>query len=347
MLDFFLNKYKSLRRNKILNRRYGYKKSYAIIGAGDHNLANIYPCLWHLGVPVKKICTYNKATASKAATMFTNCIGTDKIEEILQDQSIRGVVVCTKPELHSMLATLLLNHNKHVFVEKPLAHSIAELNTVISAQKDLICHVGLQRRFSKVTQILKKLCKNSLSYNYKFLVGAYPEGNAIYDLFIHPIDFVLWLFGNATIEHISVVKENGGKTFFVILTHAGVKGAIELSTNYSWQRTVDHIVISTSSQTITAHYPDHVSAINKVPLLLNMPLEKIALQPIHQKIYLDTHNFTHTGVDNSVNIQGFYPELQSFVNAVENDKSDEAHSDAKSLIPVYNILEQLDASAAD
>ena len=345
MLRFFFNEYKKRRKNNILNLRYRYKKNYAIIGAGSHNLANIYPSLWHLGVPVRKICANNKANAIKAAAMFTNCTGTDQIEEILHDHSIEAVVVCTKPELHSKLSALLLNHNKHVFVEKPLGHSIAELNTVIMAQKDLICHVGLQRRFSKVTSILKKLCKNTISYNYKFLVGAYPEGKAIYDIFIHPIDFVLHLFGNAEVEHVSMVKENGEKTYFIQLAHSGVKGTIELSTNYSWQRTVDHIVINTSSQTITAHYPDHVSAINKIPSLLSLPLEKIIVQPLQQKIYLDTHNFTHTVAWNSINVQGFYPALKNFAHAVENNKNITTFSNAKSLMPVYIILEKLDASA--
>ena len=48
--------------------------------------------------------------------------------------------------------------------------------------------------------LLKRLRKEHLiSYDLHFLTGNYPEGNALIDLFIHPLDLVTFLFGKPEI----------------------------------------------------------------------------------------------------------------------------------------------------
>lgn len=336
-------KYRNYRKQDFLQRPSHYKNGYAIIGTGQHAVANLYPCIWYLGVPVKKICSSSKKNAVNASLRLPNCSGTDAITDILNDDSIKGVFVCVPAAVQAAITKQLLQSGKHVFVEKPAGHSLAELNDLLSVQKDAICQVGLQRRFSAVTNILKKHTGDAISYQYQFLTGSYPEGNPFYELFIHPIDFVTNLFGEATLGHISSTGTGHAATHFISLRHKSVKGVIELSTDYSWTNPVDEIKINTQKKIITASYPYHTSAVSKPSTILSVPLEKVTKTSSSKTIYLDGNSFIATGEMSSYNLLGFYPELKYFVESVEKNKRDYLGS-LESLLPVYELLELLQKS---
>ena len=48
----------------------------------------------------------------------------------------------------------------------------------------------------------KKLqkCKGRMSYNLKYLTGTYSESDVMLDLFVHPLDYVTFLFGKAEVN---------------------------------------------------------------------------------------------------------------------------------------------------
>jgi len=339
MLDYLLSRYKRINQQTLLKQPAQYKKKYAIIGTGTHSLTNLYPCIWHLGIPVKYIYSASPENAAAAAGRWKDCTGTGDLNTILNDTSIAGVFLSTRPQLQAGMAKQLLQHNKQVFVEKPVGFSIGELKEVIAAQKNNICQVGLQRRFSSVMEILRKTSKDVTGYNYRFLIGPYPEGNCIYDIFIHPVDFIVQLFGTPSIDHVSVQKDSMGLTCFIVLSHGSVKGMLELSTHYSWQQPLDEITINTKSKTITAKYPDHASALVKPTRLFNIPVEKIMPKPLQKEIYLDS-TFVPSASMNSLHLQGFYPQLKHFADTVENNRP-AAFSKLESLLPVYDILGKL------
>ncbi len=75
----FMNKlietYKSVQRKQYFKRLGNYKLSYAFVGAGTHSIANLYPCIRHLGIPLRYICTQHADNAQKMAAQFPNCTG--------------------------------------------------------------------------------------------------------------------------------------------------------------------------------------------------------------------------------------------------------------------------------
>lgn len=90
---FLINRYKNLKQRKELNRDLSYTVKYAFIGAGNHSLENLYPCIQHLALPLKYICTENISNAKKIALRFQGCTGTDHISDISEDPEIKGVFV--------------------------------------------------------------------------------------------------------------------------------------------------------------------------------------------------------------------------------------------------------------
>ena len=340
MLNYFLSRYKRIQTRAFLLRPRQYKKEYAIVGTGQHSITNLYPCLWHLGVPIKKIYSTTKTNAEAAAARWNDCKGTDNISEILNDSKISGVIVAAPPQVQTALIRKLLESGKHVFAEKPLGYSLQELNSLVDINKNCICQVGLQRRFSPAIKILQQHCKNVITYNYRFCTGAYPEGNSIYDIFIHPVDCVIQLFGRAEAEHITVKQADGGLTYFLILNHNGVRGCLELSTSYSWQQSIDEMSVNTATKVFLVKYPGHVSSITKPETFFKLPLEKILKQPLNKQVYLDNTGFLPIPEMNSLQLMGFYPELLNFVNAVENDQITLMEK-PESLLPAYEILEKM------
>ncbi len=339
--NFLINRYKNFKKQQYFNANRSFSHGYAFIGAGTHSLSNLYPCIREMGIPLKYICTANLANAKKMASRFAGSIATDNITDIVKDKDIKAVFVSLPPLLHFETLKILLEASKNVFVEKPPCYSKQELNHLLNIQQQAICMTGLQKRFSKINGILKNKTDSSISYNYRYLSGAYPEGDPIVELFIHPIDNLIQLFGKATVQTISKINSKHGLTVFLILKHDnGVIGCTELSTGYSWTDPVDFLEINNKDEILKADYPNHLAGTRKFDTVLGMPIEKLLKEPVIQKIYLNVNGFSAASENNNLVIQGFYGELNHFVESNENNNRNDTHSLA-GLIPVYEILEAI------
>jgi virulence factor len=335
-----LEQYTNYRKAIFFKKISNYKNSYAIVGTGLHNLTNLNPCIQYLNVPVTKIFSHQKKNAEVYSRQYLNCTATDNLEIITNDHSIKGVFICVKPELQAGITKKMLSAGKHVFVEKPVGYSLKELEEVYASESNLICHVNLQRRYAKVSEILKKEVKDPHTYNYKFLTGAYIEGDEIFELFIHPIDFLIFLFGPAQLEHLSIKKINNNYHYNLILEHQHVKGSVELSTDFTWQNAFEEIIINTSSKVFNASYPNVVEAVKKPAAAFGIPVEKILKSPLKKITYLNGNSFIPAAELSTHNLKGFYPSVEQFISLAETNKSSFLSS-LQSLLPVYKILDKI------
>jgi virulence factor len=312
------------------------------MGVGSHSLSNLYPCIQSLGVPLKYICAERISNATKMAARFQGCTGTDDISDIINDPEIKAVFLSLPPRLHFDTLRELLLASRHVFVEKPLCYSVKDLQELISLQQKSICVPGLQKRFCRINQLLKKKkLSDTTSYQYRYLCGPYPEGDPVIELFIHPIDNVIQLFGNAVIRNILKVQKHGNLTIFIMLGHvSGVAGCIELSTDYSWSSPVDYLEINRQNEIIKASYPYHLTGLSKPKAVLGLPVEKVIKQPAIQKTYLDNTGFAPIAENNSLILQGFFGEIEHFVRSVEEDRLNDEHK-LTGLLNTYEILEAI------
>jgi len=341
--NFLLNKYRSLRKNSYLDQLSAYRQAYAFIGAGSHSIANLYPCIRQLNIPLRYICTRTAGTAQKMAATFQTCTPTTEIKTILNDPSVKGVFISTQPQLHPELTSQVLNAGKAVFVEKPPAPAIDELRQLITLQGALPCMPGLQRRFSTLHQQLQKhrLSTKPATYHYRYLTGPYPEGNPVYDLFIHPVDYALWLFGPAKSSDIRLTRSGPLTTAYVHLEHTGgASGTIQLSTHHSWSTPTESLEINTEKELFEAHYPFRLTGTIKPATIAGIPLEKLLNRPVIKKIYLDNQGTLPVASSNSLVSQGFWGEIEHFVQQVEEGKKTAAGS-LDSLLNTYEILDKL------
>ena len=338
MIGSFIEKYKTYRKQKYLKQFTAYKHKYAFLGVGNHSINNLYPVLDYLGLPLKYICTKNSTNAIMMAEKYgESCTGTSDLDLILNDDEVKGVFVCTSPEGHFGLSKKVLKAGKALFVEKPPCLSLSDLQELISVSGKTIIAVGLQKRYSTVYSLIKMKAKNVISYNYRFCTGAYPEGDAIWDLYIHPLDTCIYLFGE--VDSVNCIAKSN--TLLVQVSHvSGVVGMLELSTDYSWSSPVESLTVNAKNGIFTSDNLHSLNQESKSKQILGIPLEKVLkTPPVTHKLYNNTGAVPVIEY-NELYAQGYYGEVKCFLDAVEG-KGNRIKTTLTSLESTFQFIDKI------
>lgn len=153
-----------------------------MIGAGAYAKAMLLPPLKSMGVEFKAIATATGVTARDTAEKYHFARSVGDAAEVINDTEVNLVVVATRHDLHATLAQQSLERGRHVFVEKPLALTEAELDGVIAAAENSAGQlmVGFNRRFSPLARAAKDFFanrQNPLSICYRINAGRIPRGH--------------------------------------------------------------------------------------------------------------------------------------------------------------------------
>lgn len=162
--------------------------------------------------------------APERAQMFAEKYSINKYEtyeQMLLDDSIDAVCICTPSGFHAQNAIDALNAGKHVVLEKPMALNSEEIERVVAAtkQNNRMLTVISQLRFSGDIQRVKELIQENAfgkvvfcdlymkywrspeyyaSSNWKG-TKKFDGGGALMNQGIHGIDLLLYLAGNAKV----------------------------------------------------------------------------------------------------------------------------------------------------
>jgi predicted dehydrogenase len=131
------------------------------------------------------------------------------------------VLVCTPPSLHISLAMKAVDHGCHVFIEKPLSHTLEQVDVFLAKakKKQRIVFVGYNLRFQKGIRLMKQLLEKgaigktlsmraefgqylpdwrpSQDYSKSYTAQQSMGGGIILDG-SHEIDYVRWFVGEIT-----------------------------------------------------------------------------------------------------------------------------------------------------
>ena len=340
MIQQLINRYKRMRTERYLNETY--RCQYAFVGMGQHSLTNLYPVLHYLQVPLKYICVTSDRKAQLIERKFKGIKATTRLDDVLDDENVKGVLVAASPNAHFSIASHVLQSGKSLFIEKPSCQSLEQLQELIELQRDFgsrVAMAGLQQRYAPTVQILKHRLKGErlLNYDLHYLTGAYPEGNALLDLYIHPIDLATWLFGKAEIVSYLEIDEH---SYILMLRHQHIVGTIELSTCHCWQDARQSLTVHTRSGSYHLAQCEELSFVPKQTVIAGVPIEKIL--PRRQSVeYLYRHDgFSHTLAGNSIYSQGFFQEITTFINAIEGKRAN-VLTDLQSVEPTLALIDEI------
>ncbi len=309
---------------------------------GQHSLTNLYPVLHYLGVPLKYICVTSARKARLIEQKFPDVKATTSLNEILNDEAIKGIFVSTSPTAHFSIASLVLHSGKSLFIEKPPCRTLEELDTLIDLQRlygTPVAMAGLQKRYAPAVQLLKQRLRKDrlISYDLHYLTGGYPGGNALLDLYIHPLDLVCYLFGKPYIISTQKVDKD---SYLLMLQHPHIVGTLELSTAYTWTAAEESLKVCTRSGIYNLLQMEKMTFSPKSPSLFGVPIEKI--HPRRKTVeYLYTHNnFAPILTNNQVYSQGYFNEISVFVESVE-DRTNNVLTGLQSIRDTYQLLSNI------
>ncbi|MEA3448405.1 MAG: Gfo/Idh/MocA family oxidoreductase [Bacteroidota bacterium] len=342
-MQSLINKYKRIRKNKFLEKTYTGK--YAFVGIGSHSFNNLYPVLAYLHADLSYIVTKTEATAKTINENYKSVKGTTNLDKVLKDKNIKGVFVSAHPDAHFELAKQILQAGKNVFIEKPPCKTLKELQELRLIEKDSSgsAFVGLQKRHAPVYQIIRNKVKSKkvIYYKLEYSAGNYPEGDTITDLFIHPLDLAVFIYGPAKIEFIKKFKTGKGvETWLLELSHPDdIIGRIELSTDFWWTRGQENMIINTEKHRFEAKGINELKYIDKPKSIMNVPLEKIKAPVISEHSLYQKNNFLPVRDHNDLYASGYFNEIQAFLEMCEHNEGNISTLD--SMVPVYELMDKM------
>ena len=184
-----------------------------MVGAGNIGRVHLDAFRRVTGVEVTAVCDVDAGRAKSAAKEFgVPHIFTD-IADLLADDAVDAVSVCTPNNTHMPLAIAALKAGKHVLCEKPLAMNAREARKMVAAAERAgrILMAGQSSRYSASARYLKKQADagrfGRIYYGKAIWLrrAGIPRGwfqdakqaaaGPLVDLGVHAIDLLWWLMG--------------------------------------------------------------------------------------------------------------------------------------------------------
>ena len=197
------------------------KVRVGIIGCGDIANSKHLPSIKKLAergvLEIVAFCDLIEEKAVKAAKEYGTPdakVYTD-YKELLKDETIESIHVCTPNRSHSFITVDALHAGKNVICEKPMAINSAEAKKMLDAAKETgkILTIGYQNRQRPECRYLKATCEDGVLGEIYYakahairrravpiwgvFLNEYEQGGGpLIDIGTHALDLTLWMMDN-------------------------------------------------------------------------------------------------------------------------------------------------------
>lgn len=195
-----------------------------LVGVGAAAQVNHIPALMKVeDLELVGLCDRDPEKAHRVAQKFGIPRAVGRIEELLGDDSIDAIDLCTPNYLHAPMAVAALEAGKHVLCERPLARSSEEAAAMVKAarkaDRSLVCAV--QHRFRPDAQLLRRFVeKGDLGDIFLAKAGWLRQktewdsdewrrtkresgGGVVLDLGFQMLDLSLWVLGQPKVTSVT------------------------------------------------------------------------------------------------------------------------------------------------
>src|ERR1051326_6990632 len=153
---------------------------------------------------LKLLCDVSEQRLSHMRRLYPDLVTTTNFQEILNDREIEAVVIATPVRFHYEMAKACLNAGKHVFVEKPIARTVAEAEELVGLADCLgkVLMVGHTFLFSPAVRRMKEIIDAGDVGKVQYVsarrlhLGLFQKDiNVAWGLAPHDISIILHLLG--------------------------------------------------------------------------------------------------------------------------------------------------------
>lgn len=196
------------------------RPTVAVIGAGNYASRVLIPALKAADAQLHTVVTSGGLSGAIAGKRDGFAAASTDVSAVMADSAIDTIVVATRHDSHAGFAVDALTHRKHVFVEKPLALTLDEVESVETAYRTASAGgaapqlmVGFNRRFAPQIVRMKTLLQQVAEPKSFLMVmnaGAIPPhhwtqnaeigGGRIVGEACHFIDLMRFLAGTPIVD---------------------------------------------------------------------------------------------------------------------------------------------------
>ena len=163
-----------------------------LIGAGQFAMGTLLPAMKGIkGLQYRGVATSTGLSARHVGEKFGFEYCSSNYQEILNDPAVELVFILTRHGSHADLVAEALKAGKHVFVEKPLALTVEQLqrvkqiyDTVANQGKAPVVMVGFNRRFSPFSRWIQERFEHSaepVAVHCTVNAGIVPPDHWVHD----------------------------------------------------------------------------------------------------------------------------------------------------------------------
>jgi len=151
---------------------------------------------------LKLLCDVSEQRLRHMNRIYPDLQTTTRFEDLLQDSEIEAVVIATPVRFHYDMAKACLNAGKHVFVEKPIARTVAESEELLALAhaQGAVLMVGHTFLFSPAVRRMKEIIDSGDIGQVQYIsarrlnLGLFQKDiNVAWDLAPHDISIILHL----------------------------------------------------------------------------------------------------------------------------------------------------------
>ncbi len=191
------------------------KLRVGIIGAGRIGAVHAETASFRLPESqVLSIFDVNRPAAEAVAARCGIPAVANSAAEILADPRIDAVLICSSTDTHAGLITLTAQAGKHIFCEKPIAHSLPQIDAALAAANTagVKLQIGFNRRFdSNFARVRQAILSGEIgTARLLHIISRDPappplsyikvSGGMFMDMTIHDFDMARFLIGDEVEE---------------------------------------------------------------------------------------------------------------------------------------------------
>lgn len=293
---------------------------------------------------VKTICDTNKSRLAHLKKIYPGAETTTDYKKLFEDRDIDAVAIATPVSSHFELAKESIASGKHTFIEKPMASSSNECESLIQLAKknSVILMVGHTFIYTATVRKIKEIIDNNDIGDILYIssrrlnLGLFQKDiNVIWDLAPHDVSIILYLLGK-----MPVAVNCQGKSH----VNNGVEDVASLSLDFE-----DGVFAMVHSSWLDPNKVREMVIVGSKRMIVyddTQPLEKLKIYdkrlelPPHYDTFAEFHFSYHYGDVYSPYIKQDEPlkvECQHFLDCIQSGS--QPISSGKEGLTVVKILE--------
>lgn len=203
----------------------------AVVGLGMIGKTHLSAYKNILDVKVVSVFDINKSLGKRIAKE-NGILFYDNFENMIDEVNIDVIDICVPTFLHEKFTLLAAKYKKHIICEKPVSLSLESLDRMISATKEakvkfMIAQVvRFWPGYVEAKEMIEKGEFGKVKNVYANRLAQLPDwavwhkdpqksGGGLFDLHIHDLDFLCYLFGKVKSVYARGIKESNGCWNFI------------------------------------------------------------------------------------------------------------------------------------